>query len=390
MNAVKVLLVVCGLSVSAMAQQAPEPPAPPTAQERELRGTFDQPMGRASRAEQVTIITQDNNGKKVHVEIRGDDVTAKIDGQDIPADRIRRQDGRLEILGEDGSVVFSTSTPRGGRAWMVQPRDGQNERYRALARVRPLEGFQWTPLTETEPAPRVMVGITMSEPDPTLLKHLGLGETGGGIVVDSVMEGMPAAAAGIKPYDIIIAINGKSPATQEVLREVLRGMNPGDELELKLVRQGAQQTVKVKVAERQAGPELFVPDDSGEAGGRFEAARKAIAEALKSLRENPDLQPEALREEAGKALEDAMKALGEAREGLAERYQMWMAPGSPDAPEAPGLPNMLFGPEGGMQMFRLPAMGAEVERRLGDFERRLDEIQKSLDAISRKLDEGKN
>lgn len=43
--------------------------------------------------------------KTVEVHVESDDVSVKINGKEIPADRIKREDGKLIIIGEDGKVM---------------------------------------------------------------------------------------------------------------------------------------------------------------------------------------------------------------------------------------------------------------------------------------------
>jgi hypothetical protein len=248
-----------------------------------------------------------------------------------------------------------------------------------------------------------MIGITMSDADPALLKHLSLEGIEQAILVDTVLEDQPAAKAGIRPYDLIISINGKTPATQGLLRETLRGMKAGDELSLKVVRKGQNQDVTLKVAERpkqEGEPQIRMfqndeQEDGGENGRWFDESRAAIERALESLRADPALQPDKLREQATRALEDARKAMGEARERFAQRFDAWSAPEAPDAPDAPRQPDvMLFGPNQD-QIFRVPgmsglmggAMGGAITQKVEALDRKLADIDKKLEALDRRLDD---
>lgn len=88
---------------------------------------------------------------------------------------------------------------------------------------------------------------------------VGLGEAskaGDGVPVVSVTPGGPAASAGVKPGDVITAINGKPvkregmPAQRALLDEVAK-LSPGDDVSLAITREGKPQAVKFK-AERLA------------------------------------------------------------------------------------------------------------------------------------------
>ena len=57
-----------------------------------------------------------------------------------------------------------------------------------------------------------------------------------GAVVNSVSEGSPAEAAGLRKNDIITAINGESVSNSSELKRIISRSTPGDELELSVYR----------------------------------------------------------------------------------------------------------------------------------------------------------
>src|SRR5262245_16161520 len=82
--------------------------------------------------------------------------------------------------------------------------------------------------------------------------YLGVtvGDTGSGVLVNSVVSGGPAAKAGIKPGDIIVAINGKPTPTVGALGTILAVMKPGQKVKVTVVHQdGKRSTVEVKLGE---------------------------------------------------------------------------------------------------------------------------------------------
>lgn len=91
--------------------------------------------------------------------------------------------------------------------------------------------------------------------DPEVAKLLKL-ENQPGVVLSDLMEGSPAAQAGLKERDIVLAIDGKPLPRlkpdqvmaayfgQEVLRR-----RPGDTITLTIFRDGARQDIKVKLAD---------------------------------------------------------------------------------------------------------------------------------------------
>jgi putative serine protease PepD len=73
---------------------------------------------------------------------------------------------------------------------------------------------------------------------------------GGGVLVAGVTAGGPAAKAGIKPGELIVAIAGKATPTADVLVEVLARLKPGQRVPVKLLqRSGKTRTVPVTLGE---------------------------------------------------------------------------------------------------------------------------------------------
>jgi S1-C subfamily serine protease len=77
-----------------------------------------------------------------------------------------------------------------------------------------------------------------------------IGDTGNGVYVGKVTAGSPAAKAGLKAGDVIVAIDGKATPTSDDLGTVLAGDKPGQKVTLKVVRQsGARTQVEVTLGE---------------------------------------------------------------------------------------------------------------------------------------------
>jgi serine protease DegQ len=90
--------------------------------------------------------------------------------------------------------------------------------------------------------------------EPTTLtadtaKQLGADATGG-VVVQAVGEGGPAAAAGLRPGDIIVSIGGTPTPTTSELYQALRDHKPGDKVEVQIIRDGVKQPLKVTLGDR--------------------------------------------------------------------------------------------------------------------------------------------
>ena len=83
--------------------------------------------------------------------------------------------------------------------------------------------------------PRVMIGIHLDDPDPALCRHLEI-EAGTATLVRHVVDGLPAAKAGMQLYDVIVAVNDETTAAPARLREIFAESEPGQPLELSVIR----------------------------------------------------------------------------------------------------------------------------------------------------------
>jgi serine protease Do len=71
-----------------------------------------------------------------------------------------------------------------------------------------------------------------------------------GAEVIAVDHDAPAAKAGLRVNDVILSINGQTITGEAEFRQSLRGMPPGRTITLVVSRQGQQQTMRVKLADR--------------------------------------------------------------------------------------------------------------------------------------------
>ena len=74
-----------------------------------------------------------------------------------------------------------------------------------------------------------------------------------GAMVASVVPGSPAAAAGIRPGDVITQLDTQPIVTPAIFVSAIAGMQPGDKVDLQLQRGASQYTVNVALASHPAG-----------------------------------------------------------------------------------------------------------------------------------------
>jgi len=96
---------------------------------------------------------------------------------------------------------------------------------------------------------RGYIGVALRDVDADLQKSLGLKSSGGALVQD-VTTGSPGARAGLRPYDVIVAVDGKPVLRNDELIQNVAARQPGTLATLHVMRDGRSLNVPVKLAER--------------------------------------------------------------------------------------------------------------------------------------------
>lgn len=104
-------------------------------------------------------------------------------------------------------------------------------------------------LLATGTARHSFIGIQPATLTPEIARTLGIERTSG-VVAMQVLTPSPAAEAGVRPGDIIVALNGEDTATAEELVAELRSTKPGDRVQLSVLRGATTEDIAVTVAER--------------------------------------------------------------------------------------------------------------------------------------------
>jgi serine protease Do len=105
-------------------------------------------------------------------------------------------------------------------------------------------------LQKTGKVVRGWMGVAIQEITPALAKSFKLPEQRKGVLISDVNENGPSQAAGIRRGDVVIAFNGKEVQNVSQLRNLVARTMVGKEAQVKVLRDGKEQTIAVKVAER--------------------------------------------------------------------------------------------------------------------------------------------
>lgn len=104
-------------------------------------------------------------------------------------------------------------------------------------------------LIEDGTAENAYLGLVPRTLTPQIAGQLGL-ERSSGVVVLSVRPGTPAAEAGIEAGDLLVSLGGEQLQSAEDLLAALRTLNPGDTVNVELIRNGGTENIDITVAER--------------------------------------------------------------------------------------------------------------------------------------------
>lgn len=105
-------------------------------------------------------------------------------------------------------------------------------------------------LQKTGKVVRGWMGVAIQEITPALAKSFKLPEQRKGVLISDVNENGPSHVAGIRRGDVVIAFNGKEVQNVSQLRNLVARTMVGKDAQVKVLRDGKEQTIAVKVAER--------------------------------------------------------------------------------------------------------------------------------------------
>jgi serine protease Do len=116
---------------------------------------------------------------------------------------------------------------------------------------------------------RAVIGVTITDVTQEDSRAMGLKEIAGIKVGGYSMTNSPAKAAGLEPGDVIVKADGRVADRVSTLQRIIRSHEPGESVELEVIRFGERKNMRVKLVE--------APADSAEvlaAGGTNEGTER--------------------------------------------------------------------------------------------------------------------
>lgn len=120
---------------------------------------------------------------------------------------------------------------------------------------------------------RGWIGVSIQDVDASMAKALGMAEPKGALVA-GVMEGEPAAKAGLVDGDVIVAVDGKAIEDSSALLHTIAAKTPGSTVTVTLWRDGGKNVdVRITLGERNASTTVA----SAESGKKHNVGRLGLS-----------------------------------------------------------------------------------------------------------------
>lgn len=163
-------------------------------------------------------------------------------------------DGR--VIGIN-TAIFSPTGVSGGIGFAIPSNQASRIMKELIARGRVVRGW---------------AGVEIVPLDDVLARQFQVpGQSGA--LVNSVVEDSPAAEAGLRRGDVIVAFDGRRVASPGAFVKEVEGTLPGKKAVLRLIRSGKERSVEVTMAER---PQPQTAGAASEGGARPKAVRSSL------------------------------------------------------------------------------------------------------------------
>jgi serine protease DegQ len=104
-------------------------------------------------------------------------------------------------------------------------------------------------IIQTGTVTRGWIGVEAQEITTDIAESFGMQDTNGALIA-GVQRGSPADAGGVKPGDILLAVNGKSVKDPQAMLDLIANLKPGDTIPFKLRRQNAPFDAAIRIGKR--------------------------------------------------------------------------------------------------------------------------------------------
>jgi Do/DeqQ family serine protease len=139
------------------------------------------------------------------------------------------------------------------------------------------------------------LGITMSGIDEAIIESLGVKNVERGVIVTEVLKDSPAEKAGLKPYDIITAFDGKPVSDPAEFSVMVRRAAPNKTYVVDLIRNKSNIKVNVKLSDRKNVDEDVIAPLEGKQKEKKEKLESSMGMSVEDIT-NESVQRYGLRD----------------------------------------------------------------------------------------------
>ena len=196
--------------------------------------------------------------------------------KDSPAQKAGLKAGDIITQVNDRKMISTKSLKRA--LWRVDPgetavvhvwRDGKKKEYTITVAEKPekqlfsSESGVWHSddggtVVWGEPAKRAFLGVTVEGLSDQLAEYFGV-EPEGGALISQVVEGSAAEKAGLKAGDVLVKIGKDEIHDSGDVTSAIRSHEPGDEVEVVVMRDRKEKSLKATLGEKEGSRWLVHP-----------------------------------------------------------------------------------------------------------------------------------
>jgi len=199
----------------------------------------------------VRVVKVFKDSPAAEADLQEDDILIALDGRNIKGTGDLIKSVQEKKAGEEVEIEFLRDGNRG------KTRVKLAETVMKKVMVRPFGSpHRLNRITEDQ----TWLGVHTTELSEQLREYFGVPE-GQGILIKEVVKDSPADKGGLKAGDIIIKVAEKKVRDLRDVRRAINYFEPGDEIEIKVIREHKEKAYKVKLEERGKQENVFFYGD---------------------------------------------------------------------------------------------------------------------------------